>query len=47
MRGGLTVHSMIDCCIAQIAIEHRALFLRQDLDFETIADIRPLLPHRT
>src|SRR5258706_5132379 len=41
-RQGKTVRSPIDCCIAQIAIEHDALLLHVDGDFETIASIRPL-----
>lgn len=45
-RRGQTVRSTIDCCIAQIAIEHRALLLHEDRDFESIADIRPLLQRR-
>ena len=44
---GWTVSSAIDCCIAQIAIEQRVLLLHEDRDFETIADIRPLLQRRT
>lgn len=45
-RRGQTVRSTIDCCIAQIALEHRALLLHEDRDFETIANIRPLLQLR-
>ena len=41
-RGGKTVRSAIDCCIAQIAIENDVLLLHRDRDFETIAGIRPL-----
>ena len=41
-RRGRTVRSAVDCCIAQLAIEHEALLLHQDRDFETIAEIRPL-----
>ena len=41
-----TLRSTIDCCIAQIAIDHRALILHEDQDFERIADIRPLLQRR-
>ena len=44
---GRKVRSTIDCCIAQIAIEHRALLLHDNLVFESIADIRPLLQCRT
>jgi len=42
-RGGITISSPIDCCIAQIAMEAGALLLHQDGDFEKIAGIRPLL----
>ena len=45
-RRGRTVRSAIDCCIAQLAIEHEALLLHQDRDFETIAEIRPLAAQR-
>lgn len=41
-RTGLTVRSPIDCCIAQLALEHGLALLHQDQDFETIATIRPL-----
>lgn len=41
-RRGKTVRSPIDCCIAQIAIDHDALLLHIDKDFETIASLRPL-----
>lgn len=41
-RRGKTVRSPIDCCIAQLAIDHGALLLHIDRDFETIADLRPL-----
>ncbi|MCY4278778.1 MAG: PIN domain-containing protein [Gammaproteobacteria bacterium] len=41
-RKGLTVRSAIDCCIAQLAIEHNALLLHDDRDFDVIAKIRPL-----
>ena len=41
-RRGRTVRSSIDCCIAQIAIEHRVMLLHNDRDFETIAELRPL-----
>jgi predicted nucleic acid-binding protein len=45
-RLGYTVHSPIDCCIAQIAIENGVLLLHRDKDFETIALIRPLQQER-
>ena len=41
-RKGITVRSSIDCCIAQVALEHDALLLHKDADFERIASIRPL-----
>jgi len=41
-RQGLTVRSPVDCCIAQIAIDHRVLLLHRDRDFEAIARVRPL-----
>ncbi|MCY3857711.1 MAG: PIN domain-containing protein [Gammaproteobacteria bacterium] len=46
-RQGHTLRSTIDCCIAQLAIEHRILLLHRDQDFERIADIRPLVQRRT
>jgi predicted nucleic acid-binding protein len=42
-RKGLTVYSPIDCCIAQLALEHGALLLHKDNDFEIIARVRPLM----
>jgi predicted nucleic acid-binding protein len=45
-RGGITISSPIDCCIAQLAMEAGALLLHQDGDFEKIAGIRPLLAER-
>lgn len=41
-REGRTVRSIIDCCIAQIAIEHGAPLIHDDRDFEVIATLRPL-----
>ena len=41
-----TIRSAIDCCIAQLAIEHKALLLHEDRDFEAIAEIRPLQAQR-
>lgn len=46
-RRGQTVRSPIDCCIAQIAIEHQVLLLHEDRDFEKIAEVRPLSQRRT
>ena len=45
-RQGLTIRSPIDCCIAQLAIEHDALLLHNDLDFEAISKVRPLASRR-
>lgn len=41
-RKGLTVRSVIDCCIAEIAIAHGATLLHNDRDFATIATRRAL-----
>ena len=41
-RHGGTVRSPIDCCIAQPALEHDALLVHRDQDFETIANVRAL-----
>jgi predicted nucleic acid-binding protein len=41
-RLGKTVRSPVDCCIAQVALDHDVLLLHRDRDFETIAAIRPL-----
>jgi predicted nucleic acid-binding protein len=45
-RRGKTVRSPIDCCIAQIAIDHEVLLLHRDRDFEVIAEVRPLRQKR-
>ncbi len=41
-RKGFTINSPVDCCIAQIALEHGAFLLHRDKDFEKISQIRPL-----
>ena len=41
-RKGITINSPVDCCIAQIAMEHGAILLHSDKDFEKISRIRPL-----
>jgi predicted nucleic acid-binding protein len=41
-RAGKTVRSLLDCCIAQIAIENRLTLIHNDRDFEAIAAARPL-----
>ncbi len=45
-RLGRTVRSPIDCCIAQLALEHAALLVHRDRDFERIAEIRALRHQR-
>jgi predicted nucleic acid-binding protein len=45
-RAGKTVRSPIDCCIAQIAMDHDVLLLHRDRDFEVIAAVRPLRQKR-
>jgi hypothetical protein len=41
-RRGETVRSAIDCCIAQLCLDHDALLLHRDADFQKIARVRPL-----
>jgi len=41
-RKGFTINSPVDCCIAQIALEHGAFLLHRDKDFEKISLIRSL-----
>ncbi len=41
-RRGKTVRSPIDCCLAQIAIEAKALLLHRDQDFITISTMTEL-----
>ena len=36
----------LDCCVAQLAIENDLRLLHEDRDFETIAEIRPLVAWR-
>ena len=45
-RAGKTVRSPIDCCIAQIAMDHDVLLLHRDRDFEVIAAVRSLRQKR-
>ena len=40
---GYTVRSTVDCWIAQLAIEHGAVLLHQDRDFEHISRVAPEL----
>jgi hypothetical protein len=41
-RKGFTINSPVDCCIAQIALEHGAFLLHRDKDFKKISLIRSL-----
>jgi len=41
-RRGLTVRSVIDCCIAEIARRHEVTLLHNDRDFVTIAKLRAM-----
>jgi predicted nucleic acid-binding protein len=41
-RNGVTVRSVVDCCIAQLALEHEMPLLHNDRDFEKIARARQL-----
>lgn len=45
-RASITVRSSLDCCIAQLALEHNCTLLHNDRDFEAIATIRPLKQQR-
>jgi predicted nucleic acid-binding protein len=40
-RRGFTVRGVLDCCIAEVAIEHGTILIHNDRDFETIATVRP------
>ncbi|MDX2263928.1 MAG: PIN domain-containing protein [Hyphomicrobiales bacterium] len=41
-RKGKTVRSILDCCIAQLALENELPLIHNDRDFETIAEVRRL-----
>ncbi len=45
-RLGVNINRPIDCCIARIAMEHDALLLHRDKDFERVSRIRPLHQER-
>ena len=45
-RRGQTIRSMVDRCIAQIALEHDILLIHNDRDFEAISGVRPLKQQR-
>ncbi len=38
-RQGFTVRSLIDCCIAQAALENDLILIHNDRDFEVIAQV--------
>lgn len=39
---GKTIRSIVDCCIAQVAIENDMTLIHNDRDFEVIASVRNL-----
>ncbi len=41
-RASVTVRSSLDCCIAQLALDHNCTLLHNDRDFDAIATVRPL-----
>jgi predicted nucleic acid-binding protein len=41
-RQGITICSLVDCCIAQIAMDESTTLVHNDRDFDAIARIRPL-----
>lgn len=41
-RHGTTLRSIVDCCIAQVAIERGVKLVHNDKDFERISEIVPL-----
>ena len=45
-KKGVTIRSPIDCCIAQIAMEHKILLIHDDRDFTAIAGHFPLQQKR-
>ena len=45
-RKGQTIRSLIDCCIAQVALDHDILLIHNDRDFEAIAELRPFKQQR-
>ena len=45
-RLGTPAYSPVECCIAEIAIAHKALLLHRDHDFSLIAALRPLQERR-
>ena len=45
-RMGLSVRSILDCCIAQVALDARLTLVHNDVDFEAIGKVRPLRARR-
>ena len=45
-QAGFTIRSALDCCIAQLCIEHDALLVHADRDFDVIAKARALKHER-
>lgn len=41
-KRGVTIRSLVDCLIAAIAMEHGAVILHQDRDYERISEYAPL-----
>ena len=41
-RQGKTIRSSIDCCIAQLALDHQCVLVHCDRDFEAIKRVRSL-----
>ncbi len=41
-RQGITIRSVVDCCIAQIAMDESTTLVHNDRDFDAVASIRPL-----
>lgn len=42
-RRGLAVRSLVDCLVAQAALENRVALLVRDRDYRMIAQVRPLV----
>jgi predicted nucleic acid-binding protein len=41
-RAGVTVRGPVDCLVAALVLEHDAILLHDDRDYEAIATVRPL-----
>ena len=41
-KRGVTIRSLVDCLIAAIAMEYRAVVLHKDRDYERISEFAPL-----